>query len=190
MIYNDEHPRSAWNEQLYLAERLQPSPRLIPSNFDDQVTMFGLCNQLCGENGLGWSRRLLLIKEVATDPNSDENARKGILAFGARYGYSHEAAEAAPARISQIVAAFSARLESQRVRGSRFLIGDQLSALDIYWAVFAALLRPLPNELCPISSDLRRRYRYDDAGVQEAAAQLFAHRDFIYREYLELPVNL
>ncbi len=29
-IYNDERPRSTWPEQLYLAERLNPQPALIP----------------------------------------------------------------------------------------------------------------------------------------------------------------
>src|SRR5580658_4418334 len=190
MIYNDERPRSVWSEQLCLAERIQPTPRLIPANLDERVTMFGLSNELCGENGLGWARRLLLIHGVAANPNADERARKGMLAFGGKYGYSQTSAEAAPARIAQIVAAFDARLESQHARGSRFLIGDQLSALDIYWAAFAALLQPLPLELCPMPPDLRRGYHYDDAGVQVAAAPLLAHRDFIYREFLQLPVDL
>jgi hypothetical protein len=36
-IWNDERPRSTWIEQLYLAERLQPEPALIPANADDRV---------------------------------------------------------------------------------------------------------------------------------------------------------
>ena len=75
-IWNDERPRSTWIEQLYLAERLQPEPALIPANADDRVTMFGIINEICGENGLGWQRRQMLIDGTVSNPNTDpSNAR-------------------------------------------------------------------------------------------------------------------
>lgn len=191
MVYNNERPRSVWSDQLFLAERLQPNPALIPSNIEDRTLMFGLSNELCGENGFGWSRRLMLIDAAVTDPNATEEARRGMLAFGSKYGYSAAAAAAAPAKAAQIVRVLAERLESQRSRGSRFLIGDGLSALDIYWAVFAALIEPLPENLCSIPSEFRRRYTCEDPVVRAATTpQLLAHRDFIYHEYLELPVDL
>jgi glutathione S-transferase len=191
VVYNDERPRSVWSDQLFLAERLQPDPPLIPSNIEDRVLMFGLSNEICGENGFGWSRRLMLVHGAVTDPSAAEEARKGMLAFGSKYGYSATAAEAAPAHIAQIVGTLAGRLESQRSRGSRFFIGDQLSALDIYWAAFAALIDPLPENLCPMPADFRRRYICDDSTVRAAMTpQLLTHRDFIYHEYLELPVDL
>lgn len=191
MVYNDERPRSVWNDQLFLAERLQPEPALVPSNPSDRALMFGLSNELCGENGFGWSRRLMLIHGVATDPKAAEEAKQGMLAFGAKYGYSPAAIAAAPGKIAQILRAFAERLETQKSHGSRYLIGDQLSALDIYWAAFAALIEPLPENLCPIPTDLRRRYVCEDPVVRAAATpQLLAHRDFIYHEHLELPMDL
>jgi glutathione S-transferase len=132
-----------------------------------------------------------LVHTSVTDPSASEEARKGMLAFGAKYGYSPAAAAAAPARVAQILRRLGEQLDSQRSRGSRFFIGDRLSALDIYWAVFAALIEPLPENLCSISADLRRRYHCDDPVVRGATTpQLLAHRDFIYHEYLELPVDL
>jgi glutathione S-transferase len=191
MVYNEERPRSIWSDQLFLAERLQANPPLVPSDMQDRVLMFGLSNELCGENGFGWSRRLMLIHTAVTDPNAAEEARKGMLAFGSKYGYSAAAAMAAPAKAAQIVRALAERLESQRSHGSRFLVGSQLSALDIYWAVFAALIEPLPENLCPMPPEFRRRYICEDPVVRAAVtAQLLAHRDFIYHEYLELPVDL
>jgi glutathione S-transferase len=191
MVYNDERPRSVWSDQLFLAERLQPEPALVPSIIEDRVLMFGLSNELCGENGFGWSRRLMLIHAAGTDPNSTEEARKGMLTFGSKYGYSPAAAAAAAAKAAQVVTALAKRLELQRSRSSRFLIGDSLSALDIYWAVFAALIEPLPEDLCPMPAEIRRRYICDDRLVRAAATPaLLAHRDFIYHEYLELPVDL
>src|SRR5277367_5460552 len=47
-IWNDERPRSTWIEQLYLAERLQAEPALIPANADDRVAMFGTINEIAG----------------------------------------------------------------------------------------------------------------------------------------------
>ena len=58
VAWNDERPRSTWIEQLYLAERLQPEPALIPANADDRVLMFGLINEICGENGLVYQKDL------------------------------------------------------------------------------------------------------------------------------------
>jgi len=61
VVYDDERPRSLWNDQLYLAERLQPEPPLIPDDPHDRVTMFGLANELLGENGLVY--RVLTLPE-------------------------------------------------------------------------------------------------------------------------------
>ena len=67
-IYNDERPRSLWIDQLYLAERLAPAPALIPSKIEDRERMFGLANELCGENGFGWARRLMILHENLSNP--------------------------------------------------------------------------------------------------------------------------
>lgn len=191
LVYNDERPRSVWNDQLYLAERLQPNPPLIPAAIDDRVQMFGLCNLLAGENGLGWTRRLMLVEAMVNEAGADEAARKWPLAFGSKYGYSPEAAAAAPAKCAEIIATFARRLERQQALGSSYLIGDRLSALDIYWAGFAAVVKPLPHELCPMLPQTRKLYDCTDPLVRAATTpQLLAHRDFIYREYLELPVDL
>lgn len=187
MIWNDERPRSIWVDQLYLAERLQPDPPLIPANLEDRVLMFGYANELCGENGLGWSRRLMLIQQGMTGP---ETGRPRSTYLAAKYGYSAAAAEAAPARVASILAAMVARLDQQRTRGSRFFIGDRLSALDIYWATFAALIEPLPDELCRMPQGYRRAYTNTDPTIKAAAAPiLLEHRDFIYRGFLELPLD-
>jgi glutathione S-transferase len=191
MAYNGERPRSVWSDQLFLAERLQPDPALIPQDINDRVLMFGLCNEICGENGFGWSRRLMLVDGAARDPKATEEVRKGMLAFGSKYGYSAGAVSAAPARVARIAATLADRLEAQRVRGSRFFIGEQLSALDIYWAAFAALIEPLPENLCPMAAGFRRSYTCNDATVRAATTpELLAHRDFIYKDFLELPVDL
>lgn len=190
-IYNDERPRSIWIDQLYLAERLAPAPALIPSNFAERTQMFGLANELCGENGLGWARRLMILHDGLSSPNLPEAGRRFSTFMGNKYGYAPDLAASAPQRVAEILDGLSQQLERQRQRGSRFLIGDQLSALDIYWAAFAALLRPLPDDHCKMTPAFRKMYNCTDPVVSRAAVpELFEHRDFIYREYLELPVDL
>lgn len=190
-VYNDERPRSLWNDQLYLAERLQPNPPLIPADINERVLMFGLSNDLCGENGLGWARRLMMIHSSLADSTASEGSRRGTRFLAAKYDYSAAVAEAAPARVVQILTTLNRQLEAQRNRGSRFLIGDRLSAIDLYWAAFAALIQPLPDDLCQMHPGFRKMYDCTDPIVKGAASpQLFAHRDFIYHEYLELPVDM
>jgi glutathione S-transferase len=190
-VYENERPRSLWNDQLYLAERLAPDPPLIPETLEQRALMFGLSNELCGENGLGWSRRLMMLHLTLSNPNAPEAAKSGAGFLGRKYGYAPAPAEAAPRRVAEILHALTAQLDLQRRIGSRFLIGNRLSALDIYWAAFAALIQPLPDELCKISPGFRRMYNCTDVAVMSAASpQLLAHRDFIYQEFLELPVDL
>ncbi len=190
-VWNNERPRSIWNDQLYLLERLAPHPSLMPDNVEDRIVMCGLCNELCGETGFGWSRRLMLLSSILANPNAPEAARTFAAYMGGKYGYGQAEAEAAPQRVARILETLSARLAQQQARASRFLIGDTLSAVDIYWATFAVLVQPLPVELCPIDEQLRASFVNTDPVVAAALSpQLLEHRDRIYHDYLELPMDL
>jgi glutathione S-transferase len=189
--WNDEPPRSTWIQQLYLAERLEPTPALIPTNIEERALMFGYCNELCGEHGFGWSKRLMLVHPTVTNPNAGEQARAFSKYIGDKYGYNAPEAERAAARCAEIISFLVARLEQQQAKGSKFYIGNQLSALDIYSATFAAIILPLPHEQCPMPEAFRKMYTNTDPLIQAAAKPIFfAHRDFIYRQYLELPIAL
>lgn len=187
-IWNDERPRSLWNDQLFLLERLAPQPALIPAAIEDRALMFGYGNEICGETGLAWSRRLMMVAAMAA--SSSEGGRKFAKHLGGKYGFDAEAAKLAPARVAGIVGWLSARLARQRGAGSRFFIGDGLSALDIYWATFATLIQPLPQELCPMAPGLRRAQTVTSPQIlRELDPILLEHRDFIYHEYLQLPMD-
>lgn len=190
-VWNNEPPRSTWIELLYLAERLAPEPALIPITIEDRTTMFGYCNELCGETGFGWSKRLMLVHPVLSDPNASPENRGFAKYIGDKYGYEATVAENAPRKTAEVIRFLCARLERQRAAGSRFYIGQQLSALDIYSAAFTALIKPLPHELCPMPKAIRTMYVNTDP-VLDAAVQpiLIEHRDFIYHEYLKLPIDL
>jgi glutathione S-transferase len=117
MFYDEERPRNVWTEQLALAERIgsPSSPALIPESFEHRVEMFGLCAVVLAEDGLVWNMRIL---------------NDGPL--GRKYGYSDAASAAAPAKITEVIALIDSRLQQQAERGSKYLVGDALSAADIY----------------------------------------------------------
>lgn len=188
--WNEEPPRSTWIEQLFLFERLAPTPRLIPQDWDERVLMFGLANELLSENGFSWNRRHLMVRDF-TRPDRDARTREIYEALGRKYWYGPEAAAAAPGRCVEIMQRLTERLEQQHARGSRYFIGASLTALDIYWATAAAMLEPLPPDLCEMAPLFREVYTNTDEQLRAATAPiLMAHRDFIYREHLELPIDL
>jgi glutathione S-transferase len=130
-----------------------------------------------------------MINALVTNPNVDDKTREFWTGFGSKYNYSTAGAAAAPARVAEIVTFLSGVLEQQKAKGSRFYIGDRLTALDIYSATFAGALEPLPPELCPMDSTFRDLYTEKNAVVRAAISpRLMEHRDFIYHQYLELPV--
>lgn len=188
-VWNDERPRSTWIEQLYLAERIAPQPCLIPAAMEDRSLMFGLCNELCGENGFGWNLRLRLTHLGLNNPNASDQAKSLMPVLAGKYSYHPDFVEPARAQQRQIVALLRDRLHDQQARGSEFLIGDTLSALDIYWATMAGAIDPLPPELCPnMPPDMRAGYTDPELFALGGEA-LFAHRDRIYRQYLKLPMD-
>lgn len=189
IAYNDELPRSKWYEQLTLAERLAPEPSLIPSDIEQRIRMYGLANELLGENGLVWKKRHLMFDQpLKTLPDNDEQ-REFWTFLGNKYGYSPEAADRAGNEIAEIVKVFDQQLATQKAAGSRYLIGGCLTALDIYWATSCGILAPLEPSRCPMADAFRGPYGNDHPAIAKSlSAALIAHRDYIYETYLELPV--
>ena len=190
-VYDDEPPRAGWAEILMLAERIAPTPRLVPEDTRERALVFGYGFEICGELGFGWNRRLMMMDRMLP-PGDDSLTGTGIVqTLARRYGYSRAVARSASDRVARTLDALSGLLRAQHVGGSRFLVGDSLTALDVYWAAFAALVEPLPQDLCPMPDYLRPFYTLDDELCRSAMSpELLAHRDFVYRTYLELPVRL
>ncbi len=188
-IWNDERPRSLWNDQLYLAERLAPEPRLIPEDLETRVRMFGLINELAGENGLVWSGRLLMCDgPLKTIPPGDES-RAFWETLARKYNYDEAGAARANAHIVSILNALDAQLASQKAAGHKYLMGPELTALDIYWAGISGFLDPLPEDLCPMATAFRPVYTNSHPDVQAALTPaLRDHRLFVYENHLELPI--
>jgi len=182
-VYDDEDPRTQWAEILALAERLGRGPSLVPDDPETRVRMFGLANEICGQQGFGWQRRLIMISELGTGNDA-------MRTLAERYGFEPAAAAAAPGRTAEILRLLVAQLRAQRARGVPYFVGDALSALDLYWTAFAAMLEPLPDDVCRMPRGIRFAYSLRDETVRAAADPiLIEHRDFVYRTHLGLPLD-
>jgi glutathione S-transferase len=149
--------------------------------------MFGLCSKLCSENGYAWNLRLISCHEALIDPETSEDHRGFVRRIALKYGYDPERVAAARAQIIRVIAHLRGMLTARP--GARYLIGDQLSALDICWATMAGGIAPLPVESCPnMPASMRRSYMHPQL-AEIAGTALLAHRDFIYRTYLKLPMD-
>ena len=189
-VWNDERPRSSWGDQLNLAERLNPDPPLIPAKISDRVLMFGLINELAGENGIAWEKRLLMVHGPLSSLPPGAEGRAFFEFLGAKYGYTPARAATAALRIVEILTTFDAQLTAQKNAGRHYLVGDRFSAVDIYWATFCGLIDPMPPARCPMANAFRgSAYGNDNPDVARALTPaLLAHRDRVYEQHLELPI--
>jgi glutathione S-transferase len=189
VMFEDEAPRAGWAEILLLAERLAPKPALLPSDTEQRVLAMGLAHEICGEMGLGWCRR-----NQAVDDGLHERGGfpKPIAAYlGPKYGYRAEETRTYAERVIAILGSLSARLKAQRDAGSRFYLGHAPTAVDLYSATCMALFAPLPHAQCAMREELRAAFSSRDEATTAALDPiLLEHRDFIYAEYLELPLSL
>lgn len=187
VAYESEPPRTSWAEILLLAERLAPTPRLIPRDAELRALAFGLSHELCGEMGLAWCRRLIgLAPRLRSHPGDPEVAH-----YARHYGSSPREVAAARSRVVEVLGLLAERLRAQRAAGSGFLVGPALSAVDVYWATFSNVISPLDSARMPLDTDVRRGFRVSDPEIRAALVpELIAHRDAIYARYLRLPVEV
>jgi glutathione S-transferase len=107
-----------------------------------------IAQELMGENGFGWCRRLMSLRHAMGDSDVVPDPMRPLIGrLVKQYGYSRAAADA---RRSGSRRSSSTCRAGSRI-GKGYLVGDQLSAADIYWAAMAALVAPLPRTCvrCP-----------------------------------------
>ncbi|MBW2314829.1 MAG: hypothetical protein JRH10_11615 [Deltaproteobacteria bacterium] len=192
-ILDDEPAVSGWNEMVVLAERLAPEPALLPEDAEARALVLGLSHEICGPDGFGWCRRLWMLHAALSQIPSERLADPAfaiLRTLASRYGYDPARIGAVRQRIAALLRLFSNRLHAQRERGSAYLVGGSLSAVDLHWATFAAMVEPLPAKQCPMPEPLRAGYSLSDPELRAAADPiLLEHRDHVYREHLTLPLD-
>jgi glutathione S-transferase len=190
VAYENEPLRTGWAEILLLAERLAPEPRLIPEDEAGRALMFGLSHEICGEMGFGWCLRLHAVQQsLSHDPAA--GVAKGFppevsASLASKYGFNPHDVAIAKSRAISIAA-----LLDERLATNRYLLGGELTALDVYWATFANMLTPLPEEQLPAAPMIRDIYTNTDPELDAAmTSRLRDHQRLVYEQYLELPVPL
>ena len=162
--------------------------------------MFGLLHEILDEDGIMWNKRVLGlaagkrlveqdIAEGRPDPASwtpDSFARR-------LQKYSNaESDEHCWTRFMSVLRLIEARLMVQRSNASRFLIGDALTAADLYWAAVTNSFLPLPQEQCPVMDKFRARRRSDPDPfklLDQLDPVVLEHRNFIISAYFKLPMD-
>ncbi|MGE0622969.1 MAG: hypothetical protein AB7I04_06775 [Pseudomonadales bacterium] len=186
VAYENEPLRTGWAEILILAERLAPEPALIPAAPEDRVRLFGLAREICGELGIGWCMRLLMIRA-----SLDHSGGGGFPAevggrLAAKYGF-----HPAHLRIAEDRVVESLGLLDRALAGKPYFFESGLTALDIYWATMANLISPLDAAQLPMPEPIRGIYASTRERVLAALTPaLKTHQENVYRQHLELPVPL
>jgi glutathione S-transferase len=184
MAWNKETPINKWDEILMLLERLAPQRSLVPLELETRIEFFSLADALCGYLGFGWNRRLAGIQAGV-----DAGIKVGE--FGKKYGYNATDGQLAEARSINFLLKLKNILERQAQRGSRFIIGDTVTALDFYWAAFSNLVRIQSAQDCPLKPEIRSRFEKESPSVAQAIDRiLLDHRDFMMRKYFKLPMEV
>ncbi len=181
MFHNDERPRNVWTEQLALAERIGApgSPKLIPDDFEQRAEVFGLSAIVLGEDGLVWNMRIL-----ADSP------------LGRKYGYSEDASAEAPRKIAEVISLLDKRLEAQAERGSPYLVGDAVTAVDVYWATFSMCVCPPAPDIMPLTQQNKGMLKFfrinsEVPAVADALSdRITEHQRYILTKYCETPAVL
>jgi len=181
MFHDEERPRNVWSEQLALAERIGApgAPKLIPDDFEQRVEVFGLCAMVLGEDGLVWNMRIMADSPLAQ-----------------KYGYSEEASAAAPGKVAEGLKLIDRRLAAQEQKGSRYIVGDAVTALDIYWATMSLSVLPAPPDIMPVTKQNKGMLKFFSMNGQipviaEALTQrIEAHQRYILTTYCETPAVL
>ena len=181
MFHDAERPRNVWIEQLALAERIGApgAQKLIPDDVSLRVDMFGLCAIVLAEDGFIWNMRIL----------SDSP-------LGRKYGYNEKASAEAPRKMAEVLAFIDRRLETQKQQGSRYLIGDALTAADIYWATLSISVVSPPPEIMPLTRQNKGMMKYFARNAEIPAVadvltpRIGEHQRYILTTYCETPAVL
>jgi glutathione S-transferase len=188
-IFEKERPRAGWAEILLLAERLATTPSLLPTDVAERALVFGLAHEICGEDGLGWSRRLQLVDAGLRQAGGFPERVAKYLAK--KYGHRPGLGLGYGKRVAELLGMLGARLVAQKAAGNRYYVGNSLTAADVYGAAVLAMFAPLPPDQCKMDPSTRAAFETLDAPTEAALHPiLLEHRDMMYAKHLELPLSL
>jgi glutathione S-transferase len=186
VMVDEEPPCHGWKDILMLAERLAPDPPLLARTDPDRTLALELSGIICGKDGFGWNRRLTLFSASRTTSPLALSAAQLQRDYG-----SGPAAEArAPGRVAELMSMLAAHLHGQHARGSRYFVGERISACDIYWACFSMMVSPVRSEWAAVPEAVRVLYAALPSSIAEALDEiLISHRDHVFETCFDLPLD-
>lgn len=186
-MFDAEPGRSGWAEILALGERLNDRVSLVPQATEERIQMYGLANDLLGEDGLAWCGRLLVIHEGLVTSGERGFPVRVATYLAPKYGYAAERIPKARARVLGTLQHLTERLTANQRQGSPYLVGGSLSAADIYLTSVLGLLYPLPADVCPMLPAIQRAFETIDPTVRAAVSDvMLAHRKMMFEKHLRL----
>ncbi len=109
--------------------------------------------------------------------------------LAAKYGYAPERVDAARAQVLRVLALLGRKLAASEAGGQAYLMGSNLSALDIQAATLVGLFAPLPPEQCAMLEPVRHAFNTLDPALRAAVpASLLRHRDIMLARHLRVPL--
>ena len=177
---NDEAPINRWKDVLLPLERLAPDKPLVPEAADQGIQLFGLRHEICEEMGLGWNRRLDLLRPPL-----------GRVRMSKKWGFDERGIGMATQRTVMNLRLLTDTLKAQRERGSAYCIGDSLMAVDFYWTAMSNLVNLMAPEVCLFDPAIRPAPEHVSTEVVEAVHPiLIQHRDRVMKAHFILPKEL
>ena len=192
LLNGAEPPRSGWAEILGFAERMGGEVSLVPTDTELRIRHHGLAHELAGEDGFGWCARLVMTDGSLTSEGEQSFPLPVSQRLAGKYSYAPDRIAPALSRMREVLALFDAELTRSRAAGHRYLLGAQLTALDIYLATFLTHALPLPEADCPQMVPLVRpafTYLVEQIGA-DVPPSLVEHRAFMFRTHLPRPIVL
>ena len=185
LAWRDGPPLNRWLDILLLAERLAPTPALLPADPLQRALAIGLGHEILGEGGIAWNRRLQMFSMAV---KAGACARMAPLID--KYGFDAGDAEAAGTRIAAILRGLATQLRAQQARGVPYFVGEGLGCVDIYWTSIMNMMLPLPAAQCPIRESSRPALTASDPQVVAALDPILVeHRDRIFAAHFRDPVE-
>ena len=88
------------------------------------------------------------------------------------------------------------QLKKQKEKGSKYLIGNKISAVDIYWSTISMTILPASLEIMPKTKQNEGMLFFFEANskipeIKEVLSdRILSHRDYILKTYCETPAVL
>ena len=95
-----------------------------------------------------------------------------------------------------MIALIDARLKAQAERGSAYLVGDAVSAADIYWATMSMCVTATPPDIMPVTAQNQGTLKFFASNSKVPAiaevltSRVEEHQHYILKTYCETPAVL